>query len=1690
MASLLDAPKPAPRVEEFVEKQLTAARRRVRLLDFFIVGLGLAVVSLAFLLAALIVDRYVETPRGTGWAVLAGYFGLMTGFVYWALFRTDRRDINPYFAARQVEQNVPDAKNSLVTFVDFEEDPKLPGSIRTAISQKAARDLRKVDLNRAIENQKIIWLAGAAAVLVLACAIVAFLPPTRTELSLEQPKDGDVTVFNNQEVNFEVHVRGRIPSPTDPDAVRLRMWYNPDDPDTYEERPLKPTEGDRRQFTLAVPPKQVRNGFHYRILAGNTQTPEYTVTCKIIPEFTGFDVNYEYPAYLKRATEQTNDPNLIAPYGAVATLTVSTNREVKHGHIEIEGQARTIDGRLIEGRPEAIQFTVPMDKDGFYRVWYTTPEGDKNQDPARLRMTVIDPKPAFRTFDIAYEYPAYLRFKPMTAADVREPEIEAPRGTKVVLTPKTTRGVKEAKLELASQPPVVGEPVPDQPMWVRFTLPPIDKDTTARVSFTPTTNEQPSAPRSIPVRALIDQVPTVKLTIPEPDETQIAANGTLDLKGEATDDHGVDKLMLRMKVAGTDRDLKPKPYRGGMSFLRKDDNSWPTKVEYKDFVKLPDLRFEREPNARVIPGMEIEYWLEALDNCTVGGPNRGESAHKRFKVTAPKPDEQRKIDTQNKKLEKEQQNFEKRQDQKNQTEKRDVKQPPPNGAENPEKGPNDQANPPQPKEDNPGAAKPQNQGTGGAQEPRSDMPPQGANPPEGNPQDDPRTEQVKNAIKQGDREQNAADAKAGPNTTPTDAKVDPSGARPEPPKDATATPPAGDHTPKADPNKDMTGDGSAGGSRAGKVDNTKDEKADAKDGGEPPMPGGTTEEKAGDKQTFGGVPEDPAAAKPDAKPPAKGGPEPKGGDEKAGARPDAKPDPTNPQRGTQTAKAGAKPEKDVTPAETKRGSNEPGPTGDKPQTAGEDKPKESDGAGGTRPQPKKDQQVTDNGGSHGGPKGDDGAAGDRPQPKDGSGGPKEDVAKGGTKGGPGTPQGQNSEQNELDRDLGELEPEINSPNPKIDERKKSDVDRLMRNPKTREQTRKKLDELERNAKNELSRKKAQDLRDSGEQAAKNYDNERPNQDNMDRLSKKLNSQDKHEREDAERRLKDWRNNPETKKELDEQNVRLAKKDPKAAEQIKDAMKKNDQQAGAQSGSGSDQKFDEKDMQKMAKDLNGSDEKAKADAKQKLEQMMQDPKTRRQAQDKLNEMASKAQGQDKKDLESAAKQAGDMANQMAGKEPGPKPDQKIDPKDLKAAAEKLAHGSEKEKQEARDRLDQMMKDPKAAAEAEKQLEQMAKDAKTPEEKQALQDAAKKAGELAKGNPPKMDPKELADAAKKLANGTPEEKQRAAEQLKEMMKDPQKAEEARKQLEEMAKNATPEDKQALQDAAKQLAKEMGPKENSQPKPEDLKNIADKLAGSDPKAKKEAQKQLQEMMKDPKAREEALKHLEDMAKTAKPDDQKAIQEALKQANEIAKNQPPKPDAKDLQDLAKQLDKMDPKAKEELRKKFEEAMKDPKTREEYEKLAKEMAKQPKTPEEQKQFEDLMHHMGGHFPDYVAKPDPADPRNKLKSAELLLEKFNKDRAKLIEQLGWTQEQADKWAKDQEATIAALRKQAEKGDWRTDRNVRPTVGGGPTKVTLDPKNGGDLKKGSQAPPPPGYVDPYRKFTTDGSNAGKAGEPRR
>jgi len=263
-----------------------------------------------------------------------------------------------------------------------------------------------------------------------------------------------------------------------------------------------------------------------------------------------------------------------------------------------------------------------------------------------------------------------------------------------------------------------------------------------------------------------------------------------------------------------------------------------------------------------------------------------------------------------------------------------------------------------------------------------------------------------------------------------------------------------------------------------------------------------------------------------------------------------------------------------------------------------------------------------------------------------------------------------------------------------------------------------------------------------------------------------------------------------------------------------------------------------------------------------------------------------------------------------------------------------------------------------------------------------------------------------------------------------------------------------------------------------------MADKLAGKDDAAKKDAQDKLKEMMKDPAKAEAAKKQLEEMAKDSKPgDDKKNLEELLKQANEMAKN-PPKADPKDTDKLKEMLEEAknaDPKTQEAAKQKLKEALKDPKVREQMEKLKEQMAKNQQDPAKKKEFDDLMNTLGSGNPEDKGTPDPADPKNKLKAAELLLEKFKKPDVK--DALKWTDAEKDAWLKKQEATIADLKQQAEKGDWNPNRTVRPTTDKGPAAVKLDPKAGNDPLRGGRYAPPPGYADPYKKFTEDVSRGG-------
>jgi hypothetical protein len=400
-------PPASAKYDAFVETHLDRARRRIRLLDVSSALLLFLGATLAYTLAVGLLDRKLELSASArqlaflGYAVAAVVF-LAVGVV-WPLCRR----INPYYAARAVEDVLPGAKNSLVNWLDLHGET-LPPAIRAALSQRAAKDLAHADLEQAISGRRAVWLTAVTALLAFATFGVlvssgaggfgtllarTFAPfgggatAKRTQLTLVRPANGDTILGVGQSFNVAVRVDGRVPDSDKPDALKLLYRYRDGEP--YEEQTLDPENGN--VWMTVLPPSRTFNGFWYQVTGGDAQTPEYRVTVRSTPLVERFDVTYHYRKYTGWADETSRDANLKALRGTEAELVVHTNRPVKDGRLEVETRdgKKAVPAELIADDPQAMRARLVMEQDGQYRVWFKTTDDDSNVAATTYTIAVL-----------------------------------------------------------------------------------------------------------------------------------------------------------------------------------------------------------------------------------------------------------------------------------------------------------------------------------------------------------------------------------------------------------------------------------------------------------------------------------------------------------------------------------------------------------------------------------------------------------------------------------------------------------------------------------------------------------------------------------------------------------------------------------------------------------------------------------------------------------------------------------------------------------------------------------------------------------------------------------------------------------------------------------------------------------------------------------------------------------------------------------------------------------------------------------------------------------------------------------------------------------------------------------------------------------------------------------------------------
>jgi hypothetical protein len=564
-----------PKSESFVVHQLARVRWRVRLRDLGITSLVLAIALLAYGLIMSLADRFWDLPaagRLTAWLVFMLSVGCYLGF---AVHRLCVRRVNPLYLAWQLERTVPEAKNSVINWLELRDEPLAP-VIRGSLSRHAARDLKEADPEKAVHFRPLFWLGGVAGVLMLIQAVWLFSSPAqvmsllkrafipfersaiaaRTELTLIKPESGEITVLPNQPVLIRVKVQGYVPPLNQPDSLKLHFRNNPNE--DYEPRNLqKDVDGT---WTTVILADQVRNGFYYKITGGDAQLPmrgEFRVIVRPIPQVQSFDLTYHYRPYVcKEDVRQKFDLNkrlLIKELrGTETTLVVNANRplkqcvlEFKHGTVKQE-----LTGTPVSGDPQAWAFKFVLDKDGDFRVLFKTTDAEDYADRDPYRLEVV-----------------------------------------------------------------------------------------------------------------ADMAPTV--TIKEPKDVTLPANGTLQVVGLAEDDFGVKSMQLRLKVvkAPSMPDLKGKAYRQDTDF-KLPNGKYPRQLDYADFVALDKLQTVTGEPFPLAAGMELEYWLEARDNCDYPDASGNLGKSERYKLTITEPASKQKATDDRQKIEQKTQAAQQQQDKK------------------------------------------------------------------------------------------------------------------------------------------------------------------------------------------------------------------------------------------------------------------------------------------------------------------------------------------------------------------------------------------------------------------------------------------------------------------------------------------------------------------------------------------------------------------------------------------------------------------------------------------------------------------------------------------------------------------------------------------------------------------------------------------------------------------------------------------------------------------------------------------------------------------------------------------------------------------------------------------------------------------------------------------------------------------
>jgi hypothetical protein len=412
---------PAPSTDEqgedvnrFIDGQLRKTRSHVKWVEVAGSLLVLAVVSLVYLLAMVLVDHWaVSGGLGVGGriAALALFLAGAAFFIVRSLLPLVVRRINPVYAAQVIEQSTPSLKNSLINLLLLRSNQQqLPQVIYRGMEHQAAIDLSIVPIDSVVDRSRLIkvgyWMAAIVAIIAVYKVISPKDPirsmerviapwadidaPTRVTISEISP--GDYQGFHDQRFVVKAIVKG-----VKSDEPVLLHYSTVDGQVVDQTLRMRIPEGDYR-YSVEAPDSStgLQQDLTYYLTAGDARSRQYHVRVLRMPSILVERVDYKYPQYTglePRSVDREGD--LRALEGTEVTLHAKATHPIKSASVDFERDGRRDLPMTVKGRDATTQFKLTLKpksdvpEHANYQLLFMNTDGFENPRPIEYKIDVI-----------------------------------------------------------------------------------------------------------------------------------------------------------------------------------------------------------------------------------------------------------------------------------------------------------------------------------------------------------------------------------------------------------------------------------------------------------------------------------------------------------------------------------------------------------------------------------------------------------------------------------------------------------------------------------------------------------------------------------------------------------------------------------------------------------------------------------------------------------------------------------------------------------------------------------------------------------------------------------------------------------------------------------------------------------------------------------------------------------------------------------------------------------------------------------------------------------------------------------------------------------------------------------------------------------------------------------------------------